>query len=134
MSGGEGRHPMKRRWCAFLRRSLPDSAQIWCWPFLEKQSQRSKHFLDLRAERTRHGCPPEARRARPLLSRDAAGEKADPGRQSGEAGEGLLRGGADRGLAEDFGGGVGDGGAFEEVGVLRAEEAYRVREGEVAEV
>jgi hypothetical protein len=50
----------------------------------------------------------------------------------GEAGEGLFRGGADRGLAEHLGGGVGDGGAFEEVGVLGAEEAHGVGEGEGA--
>jgi hypothetical protein len=46
----------------------------------------------------------------------------------------LFRGGADRRLAEHRCGGVGDGGAFEEIGVLRSEEAHRVGEGEVAKV
>src|ERR1700686_3497993 len=57
---------------------------------------------------------------------------ATPDLSPGEAGEGLLGRGADRGLAEHFGGGVGDGVSFEEVGVLRAEEAHGVGEGEGA--
>ena len=59
------------------------------------------------------------------LSRSAA-EGGDPRiLVRGEAGEGLFRGGADRGFSEDFGG-VGDWGAFEEVEVLRVQEAHGV--------
>jgi hypothetical protein len=46
----------------------------------------------------------------------------------------LLRRGADRAFSQNVGGGVGDWGAFEEVGILRAKEAHRVGEGEVAEI